>query len=248
MSAIGLSFALTAIASTRSRARLNALDFDYYVSPTGSDLTGDGSSQSPWATFKLVPQNSKVGMLPGTYDNVQYPNTHMRVFDIYSSFASLHGLFATVASEGFTFILNSGDNAINGIGTNVTTDETFLATYSSSLIEMPVMSIHPVEGKGSVIIKHNADSDRRDNPLVEASNCLFEDIVFEYVSSSAINYECALTRSSAKLGFKNCDFNITGSYSLTYVSEALFDTCTFVGGTRLGNYSGTEYVINTIFI
>lgn len=244
-----LSLALaTAMNSSGSRVRRTIQNFDCYISPTGNDLLGDGTKDNPWATFKLVPQNSSVGMLPGTYNNVEYPNTHMRVFDIYSSFASLHGLFATVASEGFTYVLNSGDNGINGVGTNVTTDVNFISTYGLLGTEVPVMSIYAVDGKGSVTIAHDAISDRRDNPLVEANYCIFEDIDFEYISSSIINYECALTRSSLRLGFKNCNFKITGTYSLTYVSEALFDTCVFTGGVRVGNYSGAEHLIDTVFI
>jgi len=48
----------------------NAVGFDYYVSPTGDDVLGDGSLARPWSLIaigKKVPAGKRVGLLPGTY-------------------------------------------------------------------------------------------------------------------------------------------------------------------------------------
>ena len=47
-----------------------AVGFDFYVSPTGDDVLGDGSLARPWSLIAIktkVPAGKRVGLLPGTY-------------------------------------------------------------------------------------------------------------------------------------------------------------------------------------
>jgi len=227
-------------------------NFDVFLSPDGNDISGNGTYDNPWKTFLNVPRNCRVGLLPGTYDTLNYGATS------YNG-ASTHGLFKTNdLNNGFINSVYSNNQLDLG---HQTDDVDYITAFGTNL----VTEISPVEGKGSVILDWDLSINsgtHRDKPFFYGTYVIYNDLIINKNNHTVgISYSVALCRAhSEALMVKNCDVNIGGRWTMNYhngcssLSWHIFKEVTFqeVSGTYYAtqlyrNYSCTQQFINTTF-
>ncbi len=220
-------------------------NFDVYISPMGSDETGDGTYEKPWYTFKHIPNNALVGLLPGIYDTADYG----MVFN--STWVNYHGLFATPGSTVGSGINNSVRESNNGNLLRTIDEPDYINAHGIQVGS----TFAATDGPGTVLIKYKNTGSARDCPLFAGYNFLFQDIDFEYdVSPKNTNYQVSLVRVSPNVMVTNGEINVTGYFSLNYHNggtagdAVIYKDIHFTGSrTLLANYSGHRTLINITY-
>lgn len=223
--------------------------FDFYLSPQGSDATGDGSRTNPWWSFRNIPRNCKVGLLPGTYHTDDYGVKRE------NNYISTHGLFNV--SDGNHVFLNSSLCKNQQDYENYSDD----IDYQTAFGVVKCTTIQPVGSQDSVRIVYDdtGHTVSRDIPMFYGEYVIFKDLVIDRINSNNKGwYSGALARSnSAGLMIDNCILNLTNTYALNYHNgctiegwriyrNVVFNETNSLGLVR--NYTCTQYIKDCKFI
>ncbi|MHB9036212.1 MAG: carboxypeptidase regulatory-like domain-containing protein [Armatimonadota bacterium] len=107
---VKLAFTVALCLAVLMTAQISGFAATYYLSPTGNDTTGDGSSGNPWFTLQRANQSATAGDLvlaqPGTYN---YSSTNTL-----SASGSSGGGYITYAANG-AVTLNFTNSGVDGI-------------------------------------------------------------------------------------------------------------------------------------
>ncbi len=241
------------VAGTRaSLAPFNVADC--YVSPYGSDETGDGSFENPWYTFVHTPANSHIGMLPGVYDSADYGIVVGLKTNAYENYCDMHGLFISPWDTSRGASISSRDRKdANGSLDRTLDDPTYVDTYGVKI----GTTFFATHGPGTVEIRLTGIVQSRDTNVFVGGNFIFKDIDIFYKRSLTVagsqGYKVALCRWTAFGMILNSNIEVGGQYSYIYynggsVSDAtIFKDVTFSGNRQLlSSYSGFINHMNTI--
>lgn len=217
-------------------------EFDFYISTTGSDDTGDGSYKKPWYTFKNVPNNARIGLLPGVYSTKQYGI-------LSSTYMNFHGLYTTPTTAQINKELNNTDRYVaNGTLNNIIDEPDYIAKHGIK----QGTTVGSAMGRGSVLIEYiHTGLTGRDCFLFAGNNVLFRDIDFYFdTTPKSRDHEVSLIRLSENFMLLNSNIEIVGRYAYNYQNggtlrnAAIYKNVTFTGGTLMPNYSGTQIFID----
>ena len=188
------------------------LDFDYYVSPDGSDITGDGTIENPWLTLKKCKIYSKVGLLPGVYDDriSAYQAT------VLNEYASVHGLFKGMFTEPLDPLEYPDILMPEPI-------KSLDSSWSTKLNNTSYFTvIAAVYGPNTVTIKMGTTAQRDYSIINDLSGNLrliVRDITVEADRKKVNNYSASWARNNQNhLLFLNCVFKEATGYSLSYAN------------------------------
>ncbi len=228
------------IDQTRTIDYITNSSFDAYVSPYGSDVSGNGTIDSPYKTItKAVAVGARVvGLLPGIYDELDYGALAA------DAYTTVHNLFPSNIS---TFNQSSDYKLSNKILWN----DGLEYFYSTSGVKK-ALYVSSVYGKDSVVVVTRQGTNGRDYPIMaNTPNTIIANVtIVRYKTTRTENYSNALSRSSSSSMFYNVRFVIENLYSLVYVSTAMiYHSCTFEPDNKLtitlqGNYSGSHVIVN----
>ena len=138
-------------------------------------------------------------------------------------------------------IYGCGDNTIIDSAINVSTstrieqrDQPIIATINTSRKDLSEINL-------SNLYSHSGG-----NIWWDGGKCNLRNMKIIFNSKRSRNYDSSFVRYlNDGSSFKNINFQITGTYSLQYNDNGgtiYYQNCTFTGGSRQGNYSGTSVI------
>ena len=188
---------------------------DYYLSPTGSDTTGNGTRENPWESASRVPNYKTVMLLNGTYTNVTIGYSNIKVlkcidvenkYDLVIIGESQNGV--VLQEPTYDYDVQYQNHLMVG-GNNIT---------------LKNVTVNRVKNMRITTTVDNSDPE---NPITTIN---------EYAPSWTY---CTLAyRTSAEMVFDSVKFNFSDdSYYATHYQtqsgEIYFYNCSFNGGTDL---------------
>jgi hypothetical protein len=214
--------------------------FDAYVSPYGSDTSGNGSYSLPYKTVtKAVAVGARVvGLLPGIYDELDYGALNR------DSTTTVHNLFPNNIS---TFN-QTPDYKLSG---KMDWNDGLEYFYNTTNIKN-ALYISSVYGKDSAIIVTRQGGTERDYPIFSSMpNTILANVTFvRYKTTRTLNYTNAWAKNSSGVLFHNVRFVVENLYTFAYNStNVVLHSCTIEPDNKLtitlqGNYSGSHVIVN----
>ena len=216
-------------------------EYQYYISPNGNDITGDGTRTKPWKTLKKCPKHSKIGLLEGIYSDTD-PDYAPFNPSVGQGYVAIPGIFKGML--GGTQAVESSPIALPEI-------KALHANWGSLSSSDKFTVIGAADGDGTVIIKMTNSTATRDyaffcsDPSVRV---IFRNLTIDASRNRNINYSASWTSfGSGFTAYINCTFKETGYYSLSYNNtySTLYINSTFTG-TKLDDYSGVAIKVTDV--
>lgn len=235
-----------------------ATEAGIWISPTGSDTTGDGSEGNPYATFaKAVDASSSsssvtttVWVAEGTYVFAEYKYVNKKI-EVRSLSDAEHTVFAGSSDSAKPGILYCNNTSISISG--ITFSNSWRSVVNSSGAVFG--SLSTVE---DCIFTENYTSNTPASALYcQADNFVIRRCVFRNNMRTNSTSESIATLKLNGTGslIEDCIFenNMASKGGACYLGNSSTDTitvrgCTFIGNSALNNYGGGIYGSGKIFV
>lgn len=200
--------------------------FDAYVSPFGSDITGTGTISNPFKTVNHALNSgfSVIGLLPGVYTETKYGS---RLSTGYTN-TSVHNLFPSDVdySNRIEFKQSQKIKFTPQLEYFYTTTGIKTGVYVSSVF-----------GKETVVIENDDGQNVRDYPILcNVNNMIIDNVTFYRKNSNkSYGYQSSLFKKTNNCMISNCDLFFSWNWSLFYyTNKCVVHSCIYNKDWTLG--------------